>query len=320
MPISYFNASQIIKELQSGAVDSKIENVDLLNLKTKIAQLKDLYSQLDKYRVLSEQQQQQRSKRLGQLDQSISTRFFSLDQETSDIEQIEQTLTKMYFLTEEILADLQLITKPNYSIVYSDSSQGVYARSPNGQLALSQGSFLEYHRGAWTLRFQSSLQQIAQSKNAVRKQQFYDAQYEKFVNIIKNHLGELKPNEGHLVEAYERYKESKKTKMYESTVIKYYWQSTGRDPYYTGPDTKLSQVKAQNATITSVNTILYTTQAILAFASTATPTEKQLKDAFCQTDVIAHNQLKQVLEREGLPKSVSKMLIKNFGKYLKLNS
>lgn len=277
--------------------------------------LRKYYDILDNsYHALSQFQTKQRSTRLGQLHSSISTRFFEPPEE-ADLEQIEKIITKMYFLTEDILSELQIINKPNYSIVYSDSAQGIYAKAPDGQLALSKGAYLEKHRGAWTLRFQASLSQIAQANKTVNKQQFYNAQYEKFTSIIKEHLGGKIPNEGHLVEAYERFQESKKSKMYKSAVIKYYWQSTGRDPYYTGPDTELSQVKAQNATITSVNTILYTTQTILSFLNGAQPSPTDIKNAFMQGNGIAHNQLRQVIQ-QGVPRSVQKMLEKNFGKYL----
>jgi hypothetical protein len=52
--------------------------------------------------------------------------------------------------------------------------------------------------------------------------------------------------------------------------------SSGREPYYTGPDTALAQVKNANASIISnADTVLNTLQTVLTLVSTEAPSVEE---------------------------------------------
>lgn len=323
--VSHKAAISIIKQLND-IPDSafQIPQESLAEIKNNISILQSYYSELqDKYCVLSSILEKSRNTSLRILnDKKIGKQFFlGVEGKTEqEIENIETIIKNMYFLTDTILAQLRLINEPNYSVAYADSESGTYVQAKDGKAILKAHSSLQQRKGAWILKFSASLNQIAQTKRIENKEEYYDAQFDRFSKIIIEHLtkaGQKEYKDGHILEAYEHFRESGVQKMYASTVIKYYWQSTGVSPYYTGPDTKLSQVKNYNATLTSVNTILYTTQTILAFASGTIPTSKQLKEVFTQGDEIAHNKLRKVLE-SGLEPTLKTFLEKTFSQQLGL--
>ena len=96
--------------------------------------------------------------------------------------------------------------------------------------------------------------------------------------------------------------------------------SMGRDAYYTGPDTSLSQVKRQNASLISdMNTVLYTIQTILNLTlgvdggKWTKELAHNLRKVFSQDNSSAKLTEEQILAL-GVDAETEQMLIKYFKK------
>lgn len=198
---------------------------------------------------------------------------------------IIQSITKLYFLTEEFFALRNVINRPKFMMTAIDKESGMYFRKDFEIELLENGSkYLAPEQSSKgngiSLRFQKNAI-IEQMKKIIKEneQEVETAKqlYEHYKAFTEPYFrDERNSNEGIAREAFERHLENlhkslgKDGKFVECNMESegrrwiLYRQSSGSDPYFTGPDTALSQVKAANASlISNINTVLNTAEFIV---------------------------------------------------------
>lgn len=221
---------------------------------------------------------------------------FNYEKVTDDI---AKKIYEAYFLTEQILYQLNLIDKVNYVISYNSVGGNVYYRS-EGQEMLEFGTTVKYQlvNGVGRLKLQS--QTIAKKFKKQDVIPELQKHYQDFIAPLKK-AKHFYP--GYATEAFERHWEEMRHsiehleklnknefsgKKNERRVWRLYIESMGRDAYYTGPDTALSQVKRHNASLISdINTVLRVMETILSITGAkggqmkwSTKLSKELKSIF----------------------------------------
>lgn len=218
---------------------------------------------------------------------AINMQVFS---QRNEIKQLEESLIPLllqgYKLTSKILQELNIIH--SVKTVMTMRAGTTFVREENFNIQPSD-LVLELHRGAITLRFKESevRSRLLDGKNIKELSETSISQhYGRFVQDIQKTA--VNPNWGIVAEAFERHWEDLKRSEYHQTMNnpsypdwqetppdsdgeawQLYHASRGNAPYYTGPDTELSQVKSANASLVSnINTILQTIQAIIILIET----------------------------------------------------
>ena len=197
--------------------------------------------------------------------------------------EIATQILKAYFLTEKILENLGLIHHVNYTFTYIDSQNNYYRASNLNLLANSDAYYLEEREGVYALRLrESAVSAMIKGDNLNKSTDLINEHYQFFSrpywDYDRNNKTGWKVNKGVVAEAFERHWEQLRHSIDQSSFdnsengddlksVGYRWVlyrlSSGSDPYYTGPDTALSQVKNANASIVSnVDTVLNTIMLI----------------------------------------------------------
>lgn len=208
-----------------------------------------------------------------------------LIQDKKTKEEIGSLITQAYELTTQILVELDVIDKVTtvLTVINKKGSSYSYAQLSNIELT-SQITMLDQKAaskgGGFALRIKRS--GLKDQLERVKKQQIYEALQTHFQTFIEPFIKweqspttSWKPNKGVMGEAFQRHLEQKHENNINYTNDlndlgsygerwQLYIQSSGSDPYFTGPDTNSAQVKNINASIISnLNTVVETIKAIL---------------------------------------------------------
>lgn len=216
-------------------------------------------------------------------------------------------ITLAYEYTTKILAELGLIHSVKTVVTFIDDDYN-YFKLDDIELNADY-VFLdkkaESHGGDYSLRLNSSkLKELARQKQRSELDQIINAHFKNFIAPFVEYQAVAKtgwkPNKGVLGEAFERHLEQvQHNTLYDYLLLtdfgsvgdrwQLYKQSSGSDPYFTGPDTEFAQVKNMNASLVSnVATVLNTLDGIIAMTdeeANIIATKKQTKNLFKQAEV-----------------------------------
>lgn len=326
------DALKLIDEIW-GSVNPQEAISKLINsnfeLKNNVAKLKNLYEKL-KLQHTFVSHSMKRSKLSSLLDYQ-GLRININDQ--TNTKQLTEDIFEAYHLTSIILQQLGLISEVKYTFTFIDNNGNFY-RLGDADLELSDIKLEAASRGrGYSIRLKESAIKAKIYENTLNKtneiiNQHFQKFAEPFYKYEASNKKNWKINKGVLAEAFERHWENlqhdiqnpgqiQNTSKDLGTIGARWWlyrQSSGSDPYFTGPDTMFSQVKNANASlIDNINTVLNTTVAVLKIVEDANNipniTEK-IKQAF----LISPERPKIATAIwDGLEKSVQKDLIKAIG-------
>ena len=207
------------------------------------------------------------------------------------IVKVGKLIFSAYELTSEILQELKIISPVGYTFTYHGTNK--FYRSNDLIINPEEDLTFEIHRNALTVRLkQSSIKTKLEIQNASFRTDWISEHYKGF--IVPYQEAQEKSTTGWQVnwgvasEAFERHWEMLQHSLEHPTGPDYgsigsrwqlYLQSSGNDPYYTGPDTALSQVKNANASIISNSeTVLNTLEAVLKIINTKVNSEEAAKE------------------------------------------
>lgn len=249
--------------------------------------------------------------------------------DTIIINKIGPLIYEAYMLTSKILQQLGIINTVNYTFTYSGASG--FMRAENLQIDPQNDLTFEVHRGALIIRLKES-----HIKNKILANQtshniaWVSEHYKKFMEPLyqAETKGRFKINLGVASEAFERHWEEYSHQIENKKMDRFggvgriwylYRISSGNDPYYTGPDTAIAQVKNANASIISnADTVLNTIQAILKLVHTKTNSLEEalvLKEKYSQSFAQKNSETQTISRNiwESVDKDVQEMIMKEFG-------
>lgn len=205
--------------------------------------------------------------------QLISNSYSIINIQQGQQERLMAAIIDAYNGILDILAEIKIINKVSFSISYiSDDYQ--YARL-DGDLSLKNFSLqrtAEFKSGKYAIRInQASLK--AKIEEAKRKENFQklNSHFQNYIQMFRDYEAQQingtkwKINKGVLAETFERHLENRGGNQlfndadFESKGRRWtmYRQSSGSDPFWTGPDTKYAQVKTTKASlISNIDTVL----------------------------------------------------------------
>ena len=272
-------ASLPVKELKSiiGKIQVEMANIRKVNITSQIRHDRQGRAQ----RLL---------KYLGYVNKSLYNKEIMQDNQNCEI--IIKSITKLYFLTEEFFALRGVINRPRFMMTAIDDTAGMYFRKNfEPELLENSSQYLRIEQSAssrnkgsggntFGLRFNGA--SVMEQMKATIKDNEQEAQtakqlYEHYKAFTKPYREYGNVNEGVMREAFELHLEKMHASLnldgnfnpgcnMESEGRRWimYRQASGSDPYFTGPDTALSQVKAENAALVSnIDTVLNTAEFIV---------------------------------------------------------
>lgn len=202
-----------------------------------------------------------------------------------------QLIFSAYELTSEILQELKIISPVGYTFTYHGTNK--FYRSSNLVINPQEDLTFEVHRNALTVRLkQSSIKSKLEAQNTAFRTDWINEHYKGFIAPYeeaqeKSTTG-WQVNWGIASEAFERHWEMLQHSLEHPTGADYgsigdrwqlYLKSSGNDPYYTGPDTALSQVKNANASmISNSETVLNTLEAVLKIINTKVDSQEAAEE------------------------------------------
>lgn len=261
-------------------------------LKSNISTLKKLYNKIEQNNAILRSKVSTRARLTNLLGGEKESLIINDDNK----ETLLPFLLDGYHLTTEILHQLGLIKEVNFVFTYIDD-KGNYRRAGNIVLTSEMVRFerassekggyysMRLNEAAVLSAFKTETEEekkIAEKINndfKVFSKPFYDYQ--------ENNNTGWKMNKGVVAEAFERHLENRHRGMLsidswpcemESEGRRWlmYRRSSGSSPYYTGPDTKYSQVKNVNASlIDNVDTVLNVMAAIIRSSEIADENTKK---------------------------------------------
>lgn len=238
-------------------------------LNKKLIELKNLY---DQYSIVSEASSYHDKRRFGFLQNMASSEYKILQRAKIEQQQI-QVIDQLYDLVIEITSLLTQKEEPlDYAIYFTDKDGKVY-RSQQNKLSLD---YLNISKSNQSMRLSAS----AFKKFALEQRQAVDIteHYSVFMGVLQktyngqSKLPNSKINAGVIAEAFERHLQKVHALALKdgniSVEVGYDWsvdeawrlvrQSLGNDPWYTGGDVGMTQVKnigKGNVRLTQFNTI-----------------------------------------------------------------
>lgn len=234
-----------------------------------------------------------------------------------------------YMLTSKILQELGIINPVDYTFTYNGPSG--FMRAKNLFIDPYKDLTYEVHRGALIVRLkESNIKNKILENQASHNISWVAEHYNKFMQPLQEaeRKGKFKINQGVASEAFERHWEEMQHQIeYENKdnfggigrIWYLYRISSGNDPYYTGPDTAISQVKNANASIISnADTVLNTIQAVLKLIYTkAESTEEALalKQKYAQSFAQKNDQTQKISKDiwDSVDEEAQKLIIEQFG-------
>lgn len=279
---------ELAKQISEEALKEKKERI-----RTNINNLKIIKNFLIQHKVLKQSTIGKSSSLASFLNQYKRGIKLTLNEQINDAEWlvIAQKIAEAYEITSILLSDLNFHNPVSMVLYYQDKDYGMQ-RIQNFKLTpemidyefrgktSQKNQYMRLKLNVTTIRQEiASLTQIKQ-----KYQQNISNHYEAFRKLLTPKRGsKWQPNEGIVVEAFERHWEKihEQTEEFINDVLtrKEVWAlyvlSSSNAPYYSGADTDNAQVKALNASlISNVNTVLNTMESlILLFEQEVSPQE-----------------------------------------------
>ena len=188
-------------------------------------------------------------------------------------QQLMDAIIKAYKGILEILAEIKIINKVSFSLSYI-SNNYLYARL-DGDLSLENFSLQKTakSKGAkYAIRInQASLKEKIEEAKRNENFQKLNSHFQNYIQMFRDYEAQQingtrwKINKGVLAETFERHLENQGGAQlfndmdFESKGRRWtmYRQSSGSDPFWTGPDTKYAQVKTTKASlISNIDTVV----------------------------------------------------------------
>lgn len=280
----------IMSELSQGL--SEDAGIDIQELKSIVAKIQIEMNTIKKTNIVSSvrHSRQGKAQRLLKYLSNINKAGYNQEimQDNQNCQTIIASITKLYFLTEEFFALRGVISRPKFMMTAVDDTKKMYFRKDfEPELLENSENYLRIERVAsargnsFGLRFagDSVMQQmkntIANNKEEAQIAKALYEHYQAFTKPYREWGGKV--NEGVMREAFELHLENLHASLntdgsfnsacdMESEGRRWvmYRYASGSDPYFTGPDTALSQVKAENASLVSnIDTVLNTAEFII---------------------------------------------------------
>lgn len=243
------------------------------------------------------------------------------------VSKIGPLIYEAYYLTSKILQELGIIPSVGYTFTYHGNN--TFYRSQNVVIDPQKDLNFELHRESLVIRLKE-----AEIKNKILANQseknvsWVSDHYQNFIEPLKKAKSEkFKLNYGIVSEAFERHWEELHHSLENPKdddfggvghIWKLYWESSGNDPYYTGPDTVLSQVKNANASIISnADTVLNTLQAVLVLINTKTTSLEEanaLQQKFALSFTQRKSETSQISKKiwDAVDEDTKKLILKEF--------
>ena len=199
--------------------------------------------------------------------QLIDTSYSIVDIQRGQQKQLTEAIVDTYKGILNILAEIKIIDKVSFSISYiSDNYQ--YARL-DGDLSLKNFSLQRTaaSKGAkYAIRInQASLKEKIEEAKRNENFQKLNSHFQNYIQMFRDYEAQQingtrwKINKGVLAETFERHLENQGgTQIFNDADFEskgrrwtMYRQSSGSDPFWTGPDTKYAQVKTTKASLVS---------------------------------------------------------------------
>ena len=321
MAIESFIEDQLSEELQNAIWDVLKDDVQdtVLTLKHARMALVKIKQQVQQYKKKIDVKTH-KTRWSSILSQSDSYQPYTINwdlvRQDNIEERVGQLLGDAYIITTDMLSKLNIIDEVSTVITFitgDDLKNLTYLRANNIQLNTQMFKLDQNNKESIEQkRLVFNRQKINIFKQQLKKQAIqkdFQNHFKNFIQPFVNYAAVAKtgwkPNRGVLGQAFERHLERKHSKNldfknnksdYGSVGKRWllYLESSGSDPYFTGPDTKYSQVKNINASIISnMNTILETVEAIIKITN-------------IEGDLLKpKEQLQALLKQSGIVKSIS---------------
>lgn len=260
-------------------------------IKSQINRLREIYTSLEQEKLIQQKLMTTRSLLNFVLNGNGATLLTASLQDAKQRNRIGQLIFEAYELTSMVLGNLGLIDPIHYTFTYTSKKGNVFYRASDMKIDPNTDLKFELRNDQTTL--------VIRLKTAQMRHKIMAAQYgkEDGAQLVANHYrkfiepfleGEKRSstgwrmNAGVAAEAFERHWEQMRHSIQPPNITDqdlgsegYRWvlyrQSSGSDPYYTGPDTAEAQVKNANASIISnADTVINTIRAVLVMADDQT--------------------------------------------------
>lgn len=258
----------ITDSLQTSLLE-RIEQIEDSQREDYIKRLEGYLSEIKKVSNIIEKGRNNRIKWSQLMDNSYSIINIQKGQQ----EQLTEAIINTYKGILNILTEIEIIDKVSFSISYiSDNYQ--YARL-DGDLSLKNFSLQRTakSKGAkYAIRInQASLKEKIEEAKRNENFQKLNSHFQNYIQMFRNYEASQingtrwKINKGVLAETFERHLENQGgAQLFNDTDFEsegrrwtMYRQSSGSDPFWTGPDTKYAQVKTTKASlISNIDTVL----------------------------------------------------------------
>lgn len=268
------------------------KNLKESKVKKDIKKLKEIKKFLNEKKLIIKTDDQNKTKWSAILDNSYFLDFGKI-RDSVKSKQLIQNFLQAYELTSKILQELKLI-KPVTNILSFIDDEYNLVRLEN--ITFKADHFYlnpqDISKGeGYGLRFKEAA--FKEEIEAAKQKSSYQQINNHFQNFIKpfrdyeqNNATGWKINKGVLSETFQRHWENFHINYIEGaslgddfeSVGRRWWmyrESSGSDPYFTGPDTNIAQMKNVNASLVSnLNTVLNSIEGVLALTDEKLLAEK----------------------------------------------
>lgn len=258
----------VTDSLQTSLLE-RIEQIENSQREDYIKRLEEYLSEIKKVSNIIEKGKNNRIKWSQLMDNSYSIINIQKGQQ----EQLTEAIINTYKGILNILTEIEIIDKVSFSISYiSDNYQ--YARL-DGDLSLKNFSLQRTakSKGAkYAIRInQASLKEKIEEAKRNENFQKLNSHFQNYIQMFRDYEASQingtrwKINKGVLAETFERHLENQGgAQLFNDTDFEsvgrrwtMYRQSSGSDPFWTGPDTKYAQVKTTKASlISNIDTVV----------------------------------------------------------------
>lgn len=276
----------VVQELQKRNLEYIKEHLNDTGVEELVKKLKSLKRRLQENKLIITTEANRYIRWSAILNHSYSLDFDRMKSLEMD-QQIIQIFFNAYEITSKILQKLNIISPVKNVVNFIDNDYN-YVRLEDVQF---QASYFYLNKADtekgnyYGLKFKQSAfkEQIEKAK----KEKDYEVRNKHFQNFVQQFRDYeavtttgWKINKGVLAETFERHWQNFHSNhqlgqdLQDNPPQSYgkkwwmYRQSSGSDPYFTGPDTRFSQVKSTNASLVSnLNTVLNTIEGVLAITN-----------------------------------------------------
>lgn len=258
----------VTDSLQTSLLE-RIEQIEDSQREDYIKRLEGYLSEIKKVSNIIEKGKNNRIKWSQLMDNSYSIINIQKGQQ----EQLTEAIINTYKGILNILTEIEIIDKVSFSISYiSDNYQ--YARL-DGDLSLKNFSLqrtAKFKGAKYAIRInQASLKEKIEEVKRNENFQKLNSHFQNYIQMFRDYEASQingtrwKINKGVLAETFERHLENQGgAQLFNDTDFEsvgrrwtMYRQSSGSDPFWTGPDTKYAQVKTTKASlISNIDTVV----------------------------------------------------------------